>query len=55
MFTMANWDVILTHFCLVTPLDVVKTRLQTQELSGVRHLDGTLVRIRDHDSVCIDG
>lgn len=27
----------------VTPLDVVKTRLQSQEISGIRHLDGTLV------------
>lgn len=32
-----------SRFCLVTPLDVVKTRLQTQEISGVRHLEGTLV------------
>ncbi|KAJ8654401.1 hypothetical protein O0I10_009971 [Lichtheimia ornata] len=27
---------------LMTPLDVVKTRLQSQEISGIRHLDGTL-------------
>lgn len=39
-------------FCLlVTPLDVVKTRLQSQEISGIRHLDGTLVRKTLHGSV----
>ncbi|KAI7885604.1 mitochondrial carrier [Lichtheimia hyalospora FSU 10163] len=32
----------LLTMLLMTPLDVVKTRLQTQEIMGVRHLEGTL-------------
>ncbi|KAI9310527.1 mitochondrial carrier domain-containing protein [Dichotomocladium elegans] len=37
---------------LMTPLDVVKTRLQSQQISGVRHLNGTmdgLVKIVRHE------
>ena len=35
--------ILIIIYLIVTPLDVVKTRLQSQEAHGYRHLNGTAV------------